>query len=106
MEIVEGLEATKTATLEYYDLGHLAIKKTYGPGKWTIRYILHHLSDAETVFYDRVRRCISEPRQIFLRFDERAWAVGMDYASFPLELSRNIYLALREGVVYQARRHY
>ncbi len=105
MEIIERLEATKAATLGYYDLDHMHLVRSYGPGKWTVRYILHHLADAETVLYDRVRRVISEPKQVLWAFDESAWAKGLD-ANVPLELSRRIYSSVRDGIIYQARLHY
>src|SRR5688500_4510002 len=83
MEIIERLEATKAATLRYYDLDDVHLVKSYGSGNWTVRYILHHLADAETVLYDRVRRVISEPKQVLWAFDESAWAKGLDYANVP-----------------------
>ena len=106
MEIIERLEATKAATLNYYDLGDVHLVKSYGPGKWTVRYILHHLADAETVLYDRVRRVISEPKQVIWAFDESAWAKRLDYANVPLELSKRIYSSVRDGIIYHARLHY
>jgi len=106
MEILQSLEATKALTLGYYDLSDEALSKTYGPGKWTNRYILHHLADAETVLYDRIRRVISEPRQVIWSFDESAWARELDYAHVPLELSRSIYACVRDGIIYYARLHY
>jgi DinB superfamily len=106
MEIIERLEATKAVTLKYYELGDQHLAKSYGPGKWTVRYILHHLADAETVLYDRVRRVISEPRQVLWAFDESAWAKGLDYVNLPLELSRRIYSSVRDGIIYHARLHY
>ena len=106
MEIIEQLEATKAATLTYYALGDEYLAKSYGPGKWTVRFILHHLADAETVLYDRVRRVISEPKQVLWAFDESAWAKGLDYAHVPLELSQRIYSSVRDGIIYQARLHY
>jgi hypothetical protein len=106
MEIIERLEATKAATLKYYGLGVEHLGKSYGLGEWTVRYILHHLADAETVLYDRVRRVISEPKQVLWAFDESAWAEGLDYANVPLELSRRIYSSVRDGMIYHARLHY
>ena len=106
MEIIERLEATKAATRPYYDLDDVHLDKSYGPGKWTIKYILHHLADAETVLYDRVRRVISEPKQVLWAFDESAWAKGLDYANVPLELSARIYSSVRDGIIYHARLHY
>lgn len=106
MEIIEKLEATKAATLEYYDLDDEQLDKSYGAGNWTIRYLLHHLADAETVLYDRVRRVISEPKQVLWAFDESAWAKGLDYANLPLELSKRIYSSVRDGIIYHAHLHY
>jgi len=106
MIIIERLEAAKAATLKYYDLGGEQLDKSYGPGKWTVRYILHHLADAETVLYDRIRRVISEPKQVLWAFDENAWAEGLAYANVPLELSRRIYSSVRDGIIYHARLHY
>ena len=106
MEIIERLEATKAATLRCYDLSEEQLSKRYAPDKWTVKYILHHLADAETVLYDRVRRVISEPKQVLWAFDESAWAIGLDYANVPLELSKRIYSSVRDGVIHHACMHY
>lgn len=57
--LIADLEATRDETLRYFSLGEDQLAKTYGPGKWSVRYILHHLCDSETVLYDRIRRVIS-----------------------------------------------
>jgi hypothetical protein len=106
MHILESLETTKRITLGYYELSGEDLGKNYGPGKWTIKYILHHLADAETVLYDRIRRVISEPRQVLWAFDEGAWARELDYANVPLELSKRIYASVRDGIIYYARLNY
>ncbi len=106
MEIIEKLETTKAMTLIYYDLKDEHLDKSYGSGKWSIRYILHHLADAETVLYNRIRQVISEPRQVQWAFDQDAWAVELDYSIVPVKLSRNIYAAIREGIIYNDRLHY
>ena len=106
MEILEQLERTKAETLRYFTLGDEDLKKTYGPGKWSVRYILHHLSDSETVLFYRIRRVISEPKQVIWAFDQDAWAQKLDYSTMPLGLSRSIYESSREGILYHARRHY
>ena len=106
MKIIEKLETTKVTTLNYYDLKAEHLDKSYGSGKWTIRYILHHLADAETVLYNRIRRVISEPKQVLWAFDQDAWARELDYSSVPVELSKHIYAAVRDGIIYNARLHY
>src|SRR5207249_10645964 len=102
MKIIIQLESTRDRTLQYFDLAEAELARTYGPGKWSIRFILHHLADAETVLNDRIRRTISEPKQVLLVFDQDAWAKRLDYLHLPLDLSRGIYKATRAGLIHLA----
>ncbi len=106
MQLIRDLEATRDETLKYFDLGEEDLARTYGPGKWSVRFLLHHLADSETVFNDRIRRVLSEPRQVIWVYDQDAWAKGLDYARVPLELSRRIYESVRAAVIYFAGIHY
>ena len=106
MDIVTRLEAVRDRTLKYFALSDEHLARTYGAGKWPVKFILHHLADAETVLYDRIRRIISEPRQVLWVFDQDSWAKGLNYSQLPLELSRRIYESVRAGVIHQARLHY
>jgi len=74
MDIVPRLEAARDRTLKYFELNNEQLARSYGPGKWPVRFILHHLADAETVLFDRIRRIISEPRQVLWAFDQDSWA--------------------------------
>lgn len=106
MDIVTRLESARDRTLRYFDLQGKQLERTYGPGKWSVRFILHHLADSETVLFDRIRRVLCEPRQVIWAYDQDAWAKGLDYAQLPLDLSRQIYQTVRAGIIYQARLHY
>jgi DinB superfamily len=106
MNIISELEATKMRTLAYFGSSDAQLARTYGPGKWSVRFILHHLADAETVLYDRIRRTISEPRQVLWEFNQDDWARGLDYSTVPMELSRRIYDSVRDGIIHQAQIHY
>src|SRR5688572_16039471 len=106
MQIIQSLEATRDETLRYFALDESDLARSYGPGKWSVRYVLHHLSDAETVLFDRIRRVLSERRGVMWAFDADAWAKGLDYGDRPLELSRRIYQATREGVIHYTRTNY
>jgi hypothetical protein len=106
MDIITRLETTRDRTLSYFAMSETQLDRTYGPGKWSIRFILHHLADAETVLFDRIRQTISEPRQVLWAFDQDAWATGLDYSNMPLDLSRRIYESVRNGIIYHARLHY
>jgi hypothetical protein len=106
MFIIQDLERTRDETLSYYTLGEADLQRSYGPGKWSVRYILHHLSDSETVLFDRIRRVLSEPRQVLWVYDQDAWARGLDYSRVPLEISRGVYQAVRGAIIYYAGLYY
>jgi hypothetical protein len=106
MQIIQSLEATRDETLEHFHLRDPELARSYAPGKWPIRFILHHLADAETVLFDRIRRILSEGRGVLWAFDQDGWAKGLDYAQRPLDLSRRIYESTREGIIYYARIDY
>lgn len=106
MDIIARMEAARDRTLKYFDLTGDLLDRSYGTGKWTVRFILHHLADGETVLYERICRVISEPRQVVWAFDQAAWAKGLDYSQMPLDLSRRMFEAVRAGIIYHARIHY
>lgn len=106
MTLIEQLEHTKAETLKHFDLNEPALELRYAPDKWSIRELLHHLCDAETVLFDRIRRVISEPRPVIWAFDQDAWAERLAYPERPLRISRDLYEATRAGVIHYAHLHY
>lgn len=106
MQLIEQLEATRDETLRFFTLGAPDLARAYAPGKWSIRFILHHLADSETVLFDRIRRVLSEPRQVLWVFDQDAWAKGLDYSQVPIDLSRQVYESVRNAIIYYAGLHY
>jgi hypothetical protein len=106
VRLIEDLETTREETLKFFGLGEPDLARTYGPGKWSIRFLLHHLADSETVFYDPIRRVLSEPRQVLWVYDQDAWAKGLDYSRVPLDLSRRVYEPVRNAIIYHAGLHY
>jgi len=106
MPLLLDLEATRDQTLSFFSLGEKDLARTYAPGKWSVRFLLHHLADSETVLYDRIRRVLSEPRQVIWVYDQDAWAKGLDYAHVPLDLSRRVYESVRSAIIYYAGLHY
>ena len=105
-DLLRRLEATRDETLALFALGDVDLARTYAPGKWPVRFILLHLADAETVFFDRIRRVLSEPRQVLWVFDQDAWAKGLDYSRLPLDVSRRVYESVRDAIVYYAGLYY
>ena len=106
MDILEGLRRTKSEILFHFEMNEDDLVKSYGAGKWNNRQILHHLADAETVLYDRIRRGISRPNQVVWNFDQDAWADKLDYNSKPLEQSKSVFISIRNALIYLASKHY
>jgi hypothetical protein len=106
MQLIQALKATRDETLKYFSLGQKDLERTYGPGKWSVRFILLHLADSETVLFERIRRVLSEPSQVVWYYDQDAWAKALDYQQVPLELSRDVYRSVREAIMYYADRFY
>lgn len=106
MRIIDALNATRDETIPLFTLQDAHLARTYGPGKWSVRYLLHHIADAETVLFERIRRVLSEGRRVIWAFDQDAWARALDYSTRPLTISRDLYLSARAGVIHYAVLHY
>ena len=106
MDLIRRLEETRDQTVKLFALGDDDLERTYATGKWSVRFILLHLADAETVLFDRIRRTLSEPRQVLWVFDQDAWAKGLDYSQIPLDISRHVYESVRNAIIYFAGLYY
>ncbi len=105
-ELLDGLRSTKEKTLEYYALPEDKMYLTYGPGKWCIKEILHHLADAETILYERIRRPLAEPAPVMWGFAQDEWVKELNYRDTPLEMNRAVYSTIRDAVIFMASRYY
>jgi hypothetical protein len=106
MDFIRQLEETRDQTLKFFALDDEELARTYAPGKWPVRFILLHLADSETVLFDRIRRILSEPRQVLWVFDQDAWAKGLDYSRVPLDISCRVYESVRNAIIYYAGLYY
>ena len=106
MQLIRDLESTRDETLRYFSLNDEDLAKTCAPGKWPVMYILQNLTDSETVLYDRIRRVLSEPRQVIWWYDEDAWSKAPNYSERPLEMARRIYESVRAAIIFYVRLHY
>lgn len=70
MDLIILLTNTQNETVKYFDLTENDLLKSYGFGKWTIKQILVHLSDTDAVLLSRIKRIISEPKQVIWAFNQ------------------------------------
>lgn len=106
MNILQNLTVSKEQTIPLFDLPEPTLLRTYDEGKWSIKQILVHLADAESVLLERIKRIIAEPRQVLWAFNQDLWNEKLNYPDFPLQLSRVQYIANREIVIFLADRFY
>lgn len=68
-------------------------------GEWSVRWIVHHIADAEANAYVRLRRLLAEPAPTQLQaFDEVAWSRHLRYGR-PIAASLSAFRALRQANV-------
>jgi len=105
-KILTDLDTVRTQTLPFFDLNESGLAKTYALGKWNIRYLLHHIVDAEMVLFERIRRGIAHPMQVVYGFHQNDWANYLDYDDRPMEISKQMYIANRTSIRYLAQKFY
>ena len=106
MSIVTRLVETRQETERFFNLPANDLLKTYSSGKWSTKKILVHLSDAEGVLLERVKRIIAEPRQVIWAFNQDLWCANLDYENYPLDISKSLYIAGRNSAIYLAEKYY
>jgi hypothetical protein len=104
--ILQVLEAQAEEMESFFLLSPNDLSKTYAPEKWTVRQLLHHLADAETVLYERIRRGIARPGQVVWGFDQDKWADQLNYNTRDLAINQAIYQSIRRGVIDLVNTHY
>lgn len=95
-EILHLLQDTKSFTIPCFDLSNSELNKNYGEGKWTIRQILHHLTDTEYLFVGRLKKIMAEPKQVIWAFNQDEWNETFDYINEPLTSKKELYSHCRE----------
>ena len=95
-EILQLLQDTKSFTIPCFDLSNIELNKNYGDGKWTIRQILHHLTDTEYLFVGRLKKIMAEPKQVIWAFNQDEWNVTFDYVNESLTSKKELYSLCRE----------
>ncbi|MEM8525981.1 MAG: DinB family protein [Bacteroidota bacterium] len=104
--IINDLQRTLETTLPHFNLREEELAKSYAPEKWTIRQLLHHITDAEMVLRERICRGLAHPGQVVYGFHQDSWANNLDYATRPMEVSKNLLKATRASILHLAEQFY
>jgi uncharacterized damage-inducible protein DinB len=87
MSIVDELERLGRETDACFELPESQLALRYGPDKWTVREVLHHLADTEVVYAWRTRQILSEDRPTIQGYDQDAWARTLRYYDATLDVA-------------------
>ena len=79
--------------------------KRYRKGGWTGKEVLIHLKDAETMFYERLRRLISESNPILWYFEEANWQKNLNYMKQDITLAKNVFMLTRDSIIEVIEMH-
>lgn len=95
-ELLQLVTLTKEETTTYFSLPQAELTKTYGEGKWSVRQILHHLTDVEYLLHGRLKKIIAEPKQVIWAFNQDDWNLAFNYLNEPLDGKKELYMLCRE----------
>ena len=96
-ELLSLLQSTRMETLSYFELPEEQIAKNYGERKWSVKEILHHLTDTEMMLLERIKRVIATPaKQVVWAVNPDTWNHAFNYANEPLTGKKEVYNLVRD----------
>lgn len=82
------------AETEYLEISQL--DTPYRPGGWTVRQVVHHLSDSHMNGFIRCKLALTEPSPTIKPYAEALWAGMDDYLLMPVETGILLLTALHK----------
>ncbi len=82
------------------DLTEEQLETPYRPGGWTVRQLVHHISDSHHHSYIRFKWAMTENTPTIKAYDEKAWSDLFDTRTAPIQLSLDHLKAVHAKLVY------
>ena len=81
-------------------LNEQQLETPYRPGGWTVRQLVHHISDSHHNSYIRFKWALTEQNPVIKAYDEKAWAELFDTRTAPIQMSLDHLRAMHAKLVY------
>lgn len=81
-------------------LDDATLDRPYREGGWTIRQLIHHISDSHHNSYIRFKWALTEENPLIKAYDEKAWANLGDYLTLPIAWSLDHLENVHHKLVY------
>ncbi|SNZ00239.1 YfiT family bacillithiol transferase [Flagellimonas pacifica] len=72
----------------------------YRPGGWTVRQLVHHVSDSHHHSYIRFKWALTEDNPVIKPYFEKEWSKLFDARSAPIQMSLDHLKAVHAKLVY------
>lgn len=69
------------------NLDEAQLDTPYRDGGWTVRQVVHHVSDSHLNALTRLKFAITEDDPTIMGYDEEAWAKTAEYTQLPVNIS-------------------
>lgn len=76
------------------------LETPYRPDGWTVRQVIHHISDSHHHSYIRFKWALTEENPIIKPYFEKEWANLFDTRTAPIQISLNHLKAVHAKLVY------
>lgn len=101
---IAELEALPTRLRDLADrLSETQLDTPYRPGGWTVRQVIHHLSDSHHHSYTRFKWALTEDQPVIKAYLQDGWADLFDARTAPVSLSLDHLQAVHAKLVYLLR---
>ena len=82
------------------DLTEDQLATPYRPDGWTVRQLIHHISDSHHHSYIRFKWALTEDKPLIKPYDEKGWSSLFDAQTAPIHLSLDHLKAVHAKLVY------
>ncbi|MEL6304014.1 MAG: YfiT family bacillithiol transferase [Bacteroidota bacterium] len=84
-------------------LNDVQLETPYRPGGWTVRQLVHHVSDSHHHSYTRFKWALTEENPLIKAYFEKEWSKLFDAKTAPIQLSLDHLKAVHAKLVFLLR---